>query len=50
MSAAGEVLTPLEESDVERAVLELSQAGVRAVAVCFLHAYRIPDTSAARAP
>ena len=40
LNAAGEVLRTLDEAELERAVLDLKRAGVRAVAVCFLHAYR----------
>jgi N-methylhydantoinase A len=40
LGADGSVVTPLDESDLERAVLALKDAGVQAVAICFLHAYR----------
>ena len=40
VNARGEVLHPLNEAEVERAVETLRRAGVSAVAVCLLHAYR----------
>jgi N-methylhydantoinase A len=40
IDAAGDVRAPLDEEDLERAVLALKEAGVRAVAICFLHSYR----------
>ncbi|WP_437784321.1 hydantoinase/oxoprolinase family protein [Sorangium sp. So ce1097] len=42
MSHKGEVLTPLDEDDVRRGVRALLDRGVRAIAICFLHAYRNP--------
>jgi N-methylhydantoinase A len=36
---AGNVLQPLNETDVERAVNEALRAGIKAFAVCFLHSY-----------
>ncbi len=42
VSARGEVLVALDESDVEAAAQHLRAAGVKAVAICFLHAYRNP--------
>ncbi len=39
----GEVLLPLDEGDVQKAVEHLRQEGVKAVAVCLLHAFRNPD-------
>ena len=39
----GRVLVPLEESDVMAAVERIIDAGVEAVAVCFLHSYANPD-------
>ncbi|AUX21874.1 5-oxoprolinase [Sorangium cellulosum] len=42
MSHKGEVLTPLDEDDVRRGVRALLEQGARAIAVCFLHAYRNP--------
>jgi N-methylhydantoinase A/oxoprolinase/acetone carboxylase beta subunit len=35
----GEVLVPLDEADVRRAAQELREAGVEAIAVCFLFSY-----------
>ncbi len=40
---AGEVLTPLEESEVRTAAQELREEGVEAVAVCFLFSYLNPE-------
>ena len=42
LNARGEVLVPLDERELEAAVNKLKAAGVQAVAVCFLHAYRNP--------
>ena len=41
-NAQGEVLQPLDDAEVEDAVRRLRVDGIRAVAVCFLHAYRNP--------
>ena len=41
--ADGSVREPLDEGDVRRAALELREAGVESVAICFLHAYRNPS-------
>jgi 5-oxoprolinase (ATP-hydrolysing)/N-methylhydantoinase A len=38
----GRVMTPLDVESVRAAVLALREAGVEAVAICFLHAYRDP--------
>ena len=38
----GAILTPLDEASARTALRALSQAGVRSVAVCFLHAYANP--------
>ena len=38
----GEVVVPLDENDVVCAVRRLAEEGVRAIAVCFLHAYANP--------
>jgi N-methylhydantoinase A len=38
--ASGEVLTPLDTSDVHRAVEELVAEGVEALGVCFMHSYK----------
>jgi len=40
---AGDVLTPLDEDEVRRAARELREAGVEAVAVCFLFSYLNPE-------
>jgi len=39
----GEVLTPLDEEEVRQAARELREAGVEAVAVCFLFSYLNPE-------
>lgn len=39
----GSVLVPLDEDAVEAAARALRDAGVGAVAICFLHSYRRPD-------
>lgn len=39
IDAAGEELVPLDEAAVADAARHLGEAGVRAVAICFLHAY-----------
>ena len=39
----GRVLTPLDLEAVEEGATRLREAGVDAVAICFLHAYRFPD-------
>ena len=42
MSAAGEELQPLDDDAVRAAVGRLADAGVEAIAVCYLHAYKNP--------
>jgi N-methylhydantoinase A len=42
MMADGSVRTPLDESSARTAIARLKDAGVEAVAVCLLHAYRNP--------
>jgi N-methylhydantoinase A len=42
MNAAGEELQPLDEHAVRAAVRWLVDAGVEAIAVCYLHAYKNP--------
>lgn len=42
MDWKGNVVTPLDESDVLRVARQLRDAGVRAVAIAFLHAYANP--------
>ena len=39
----GEVLRPLETSDVDRAIEKIAQEGVESVAVCLLHSYANPE-------
>ena len=41
--ATGEVASPLDEEQVVAACVELREAGVEAVAVCFLHSYVNPE-------
>ena len=43
MSARGEVLKPLDRAALPRLAKEIADAGIEAVAICFLHAYRNPD-------
>ena len=43
ISPQGEIVEPLDESAVRAAAEVLRGAGVQAVAICFLHAYRNPD-------
>jgi N-methylhydantoinase A len=43
LDASGNVVQPLDESDVRRIADVLYAAGVASVAVCFLHAYRNPE-------
>jgi N-methylhydantoinase A len=43
MSARGEVLKPLDRAALPRILKQLVGAGIEAVAICFLHAYRNPD-------
>ena len=40
--ADGRVLTPLDASSARAAINQLKEAGVEAVAICLLHAYRNP--------
>src|SRR6266550_1799519 len=42
MDEKGEILTPLDESEVNAAVEHLKSVGVESLAVCFLHYYRSP--------
>jgi 5-oxoprolinase (ATP-hydrolysing) len=42
MTASGQVLVPLDESDVLGIAARLRDLGVESVAVCFLHAHRHP--------
>ncbi len=50
LTAEGEVLTPLDEDATRRALAEAREAGIRAVAICFMHGYRYPahEKAAAR--
>lgn len=38
----GEIITPLEESSVDKHLEEFLKEGVEAIAICFLHAYKNP--------
>jgi N-methylhydantoinase A len=40
--AGGSVLTPLDGGSARAAIARLKEAGVEAVAICLLHAYRNP--------
>lgn len=40
--ASGEVLTPLDGTSLDAAIQQLKAAGVTAVAICFLHAWKNP--------
>ena len=41
--ASGEILTTLNEAEVQQAVAQLKKDGVQALAVCFLHSYANPN-------
>ena len=41
--ASGEILTTLNEAEVQQAVAQLKKDGVQAIAVCFLHSYANPN-------
>src|SRR5690606_22711096 len=43
ISSHGEIVEPLDEAAVRAAAELLRDAGVQAVAICFLHAYRNPS-------
>ncbi|MEN6542257.1 hydantoinase B/oxoprolinase family protein [Parvibaculum sp.] len=43
ITAQGELLTPLDEDATSRALTEAHEAGIRAVAICFMHGYRYPE-------
>jgi N-methylhydantoinase A len=43
MSARGEVLKELDRAALPRLARQIIEAGIEAVAICFLHAYRNPD-------
>jgi N-methylhydantoinase A len=43
IGATGEVVVPLNEEAVRQAARELAKAGVEAIAIGFLHAYRYPE-------
>lgn len=49
VGAKGELLTPLEPSEIDRVIGSLRETGVQAVAVTFLHSYRQPRHEAAMA-
>ncbi len=43
LSSAGEVLEPISVEDCEQAAQAARDAGARAIAICFLHAYANPE-------
>ena len=43
ISASGQVVTALDEADVQRVASKLVESGVKSVAVCLLHAYKYPE-------
>jgi N-methylhydantoinase A len=43
MDASGKVVLPLDIGTIERAARQIAASGVKAVAVCLLHAYRNPS-------
>jgi len=43
LSARGEIIKPLDRAALPRLAELITDAGVEAVAICFLHAYRNPD-------
>ena len=43
IDARGEIVTPLDKEAVRAAVKELVDAGVQAIAIAFIHAYRYPE-------
>ena len=43
VNAAGEVLAPLDEAELEAIAPRLEAEGVEAIAILFLHSYRNPD-------
>lgn len=43
IAADGEVIMPLEDSDVERAVTELLSTGIEALTICLHHSYALPE-------
>lgn len=42
LASDGEVVTPLDEEDVQQALAGLREQGVEAISVCFLHSYTNP--------
>ena len=46
VSAAGEILVPLEKSDLERIAERCREEGVEAIAIQYLHSYIAPDHEA----
>ena len=43
IDSIGEIVLPLDEDQVRQAARQLAEAGVEAIAVGFLHAYRYPE-------
>ncbi|MCB1770046.1 MAG: hydantoinase/oxoprolinase family protein, partial [Candidatus Competibacteraceae bacterium] len=42
VSAQGDIITPFDSASTRKALIEAYQAGIRAVAIVFLHGYRYP--------
>src|SRR5262250_1860896 len=42
LDSNGEILTPLDEKEVQSAVEHLKAVGIESLAICFLHSYRNP--------
>ena len=42
VDAAGNVITPLDPSEIERLIPHIEASGIEAIAVCFLHSYANP--------
>ncbi len=40
LTAKGEVLLPLDEAETRTALMQAHAAGIRAIAICFMHGYR----------
>lgn len=43
LNARGEVVTPLNEADLDAILPELRKSGIESVAICFLHSYINPE-------
>jgi N-methylhydantoinase A len=42
LNSDGEILTPLDEKEIESAAEQLKSVGMESLAICFLHSYRNP--------